>query len=1214
MSDSPFANIIFEDPARDDAFHGKGHRRSAKALADSIKQVANEKDGAIGLEGTWGSGKSTVLLMTEDALKELDSEHAYKVFTFDLWTHHTDEFKRAFLEEFLTWCSSWLSDEQVAEQRGRIRNRTKEVDTTNRKTFSLTGTALLLLLPFLPIAISWISPAAFNQSQDIIFNGFTWPDIIIRVLGMLASIPLLIFLAKILIEWAVLPSVRWYQFQSWKRRRSGPGATERNAPPKRTRPELSTISSEVLSLFSRDSRKDTVTQNIRDEDPTTVEFYKVFRELLALVQVDKRRVVIVLDNIDRLPLTSVPAAWSEVRSVFATSDARVVSGNTRVIAVVPYDRTYIADAFSRPKAAPPVQFGTLVARMAAPAEAAENDDEEEAGEQRDLYFEVLPPAQTKHTADDFRFADGDIFNKMFSRILKVSPPVGSHWGDFLEAAMQKAFGDQHTPATRNKLLRLLQLYLQRNLIHPTPRLIVGYVNEIGAYWTQRDRDIPVESIGLFVLLRSKIDASPDALTTPDLVNERYLNIVDQKERWLEHMAALAFNVSVDDAAEVLLGDKIRLALLDETFSSLPELSKLNGFEKFFQQYLSVILEELASEDAKLVGMAALNVAELNLSDAVHGHVWRSFAHAIPLLTKIGDASGDEFLGFASIVKGQSAADAVDVANHLRSIFTLSPSGTQFETGERWVRRVLPLAEALEEKLSRAEALEFWTSSLIPNDGFYAVGVAQELDPESHLSYAAVRNRPDLSLLAGTLEVTLADLPHQFVRAISSLAPTMTDEQKVAWLTKMAESLRSSDRGVEDAGYIIQASVLLDHQFPSNNSPTSPSLTSLIKDGTLVWYAHKGFQEQDYRLLGDALVLLFRRGVPPSITSAQHPAFGSFTPATDWLTNLLATGELPEEATDRVVDQVGATGALPAWLRMAATDKTGASLLVEIVGRVVRLRQYRAVSIASLILHYQSARAVLDEEEIDILLVGMGTAFGDDEVQHAIDEQVFGSISPELLADIATYASATSMKAVTARVDAVLKAMTKEEWETSLAEEDHKVALAIASLKTHKLILPPPTFMEALQAHVSAIFTSGRTVTTDSGEWNSLANALQPASRKTLAGRILAAMPQSGISSAAVDVFLKNYRTLADVMPLDSSPVIAINVFLREVVSAPSDDAMDYLRGKSKEFRDVLDKVDLDTFNSFMEIIDGMDEGDEQLKGKAAEIRSLLALKPRSHGR
>jgi len=58
MSDSQFANIIFEDPARDDAFHGKGHLRTAKALADSIKQLADNKDGAIGLEGGHGAQAS----------------------------------------------------------------------------------------------------------------------------------------------------------------------------------------------------------------------------------------------------------------------------------------------------------------------------------------------------------------------------------------------------------------------------------------------------------------------------------------------------------------------------------------------------------------------------------------------------------------------------------------------------------------------------------------------------------------------------------------------------------------------------------------------------------------------------------------------------------------------------------------------------------------------------------------------------------------------------------------------------------------------------------------------------------------------------------------------------------------------------------------------------------------------------------------------------
>lgn len=92
-------DFLSDNPQEADGFSGKGHERSARALANAIVKFSNE-DRSIGLEGTWGSGKTTVVTITE---KELDISHPKKFafFSFDLWASQSVEFRRAFLEPAL---------------------------------------------------------------------------------------------------------------------------------------------------------------------------------------------------------------------------------------------------------------------------------------------------------------------------------------------------------------------------------------------------------------------------------------------------------------------------------------------------------------------------------------------------------------------------------------------------------------------------------------------------------------------------------------------------------------------------------------------------------------------------------------------------------------------------------------------------------------------------------------------------------------------------------------------------------------------------------------------------------------------------------------------------------------------------------------------------------------------------------------------------------
>ncbi len=75
--------ILFDKPSPEDEFRGKGHERTADALVRAISQFEGE-DRAIGLEGPWGSGKSTVVEIAQAKLKEQKNGFQYHFFSFDI--------------------------------------------------------------------------------------------------------------------------------------------------------------------------------------------------------------------------------------------------------------------------------------------------------------------------------------------------------------------------------------------------------------------------------------------------------------------------------------------------------------------------------------------------------------------------------------------------------------------------------------------------------------------------------------------------------------------------------------------------------------------------------------------------------------------------------------------------------------------------------------------------------------------------------------------------------------------------------------------------------------------------------------------------------------------------------------------------------------------------------------------------------------------------
>lgn len=267
--------ILIDEPSKQDAFHGKGHDRTADALARAIAGFEGD-DRAIGLDGPWGSGKSTVVEIAKQKLALLQSETgvAYHFFTFDIWQSQGSSFRRSFLEHFLDWSRATFpaEDVKVVEIERKVKGKIREVHSNNHSILDWWGVVVVVLIPILPLFYIW-AKSAFDAAGEE-----HW-----RFLLSGPSLAMLAFVAAPFI--LALLRDRKDLDAAWKR-----GWTPFFT---RYREDLS----RTLLINAKQYEDQKVTQYIRETDPNDFEFQSTLREVLGVIQSKTSRVVLVLDNI-----------------------------------------------------------------------------------------------------------------------------------------------------------------------------------------------------------------------------------------------------------------------------------------------------------------------------------------------------------------------------------------------------------------------------------------------------------------------------------------------------------------------------------------------------------------------------------------------------------------------------------------------------------------------------------------------------------------------------------------------------------------------------------------------------------------------------------------------------------------------------------------------------------------------------------------------------
>lgn len=491
MESSCPTRLLSDEPAETDAFGS--HQRIAQAIHEMAQTEQGGK--AIALTGSWGSGKSTVVTFLKQLAENGPEQTQEKtaVFVFDAWAHQGDPLRRSFLERIIAFLvqNGWTTKERWQDDMDGLARRKEDTVATVEPVLTAWGRVVALGLASVPIGAALVAIGGKPK----------WLGLLLTAGPILAVMSAWLCWRQ---TWNPLRKEFWTQYRG-QHQDTG-----------------------LAALFFQKTREVHKTLTIRTPNPTSIEFADLFSRATGDAMSDaSRRLIVVIDNLDRLDPEDALAVWATMRTFFEvdTRDAR--TWLSRFWLLVPYD---------------PNALDRLWARG--------NKDEE------NLVSAFVA--------------------KTFQLSLRVAPPVLSDWFGFLGKQLEIAL-----PAHKGKpeLDAVTRLYRLRGAPPDkpiTPRDIKIFVNRVGALHRQWGDEIPLPVMAAYVLHQNQIEKPSEDLIRPGFLDAVVQGVLGG-DSWQKYFASLYFNVPPGKALQVLIGQRAESALANGNSDALDELKDIPGF-------------------------------------------------------------------------------------------------------------------------------------------------------------------------------------------------------------------------------------------------------------------------------------------------------------------------------------------------------------------------------------------------------------------------------------------------------------------------------------------------------------------------------------------------------------------------------------------------------------------------------------------------------------
>lgn len=496
--------LLNECVAQEDSYKNGTHQKIADTLHHLIE--SNNDAITIGLEGEWGTGKSTVINLLEKKFNNGSNDKTL-FFKFDAWSHDGDPLRITFLEKLMLQIKNELiadeaneeTHEKLDELLVKATGKVKTITNTSVKTSTKFGKLLAASIMLVPIGSALFSKSydynntsfiPYKVIQEINSNGITLNIFeIINSFAFIPTVSVLLLLAPLLLllYWGFFVRGKDSISDKWE--------------------------------FISSTSKDKVVQDIIEQgDKTSNEFERLFTQTIDLTVGDNNqfsKVIIVIDNMDRVSHDHAKNIWSTLQ-VFITNDH---PKSKLMWFIIPFD---------------------------------------------EFIFKKIWPIEKSNNSDNNDYTSNEFTEKCFQLVIDVPTPITSNWIDYLQKMSDKAFGKWNEPNLSREFIKQYRDYFSTVNHSPTPRSINNIINQVQTLQTRfmHEKNITINAITVYSLLRrtkSKREIK-DIILYPQksMVNESILKRVKAYEKQL---SSILFHTPYSAGLELLLDSEIKRIIL-----------------------------------------------------------------------------------------------------------------------------------------------------------------------------------------------------------------------------------------------------------------------------------------------------------------------------------------------------------------------------------------------------------------------------------------------------------------------------------------------------------------------------------------------------------------------------------------------------------------------------------------------------------------------------
>lgn len=524
-----FPHFIPDKPTGDDVFEGQSQAHLACRICEHIKYIDTETNKEIllpriiGIEGTWGSGKSNIVTKVDTIL----SKENYYMFTYDAWGHQEDLQRRSILETLTNdLINHSILNGNVSIQ---MRNGLENKDTWKKQFSLLLSNKKITTKKSFP-SLSWsgicaaslaiIVPICCSISEQLTSTSYDYTNY-----WLINFTPIIIVLSLFI----------YYLYNK---------------------------NIKGLTRLVDSNAKETIDEEYTSsEEPSVMEFKNwigAISKYIGTTKQKKNKIIIVFDNMDRLPSEKVMQLWSAIYTFFAGSEFE------NIWTIIPYDYRHLCEAIT------------------GKAFKYENKLDDDNCIKR-------------------------FINKTFPIVYTVPQPVITDYrklfNDFFESAFDKTEHDQEH-------ICLVFIKLKRN---PNPRTVISFINELVSLRLQwSDKKYRLQNLALYILKKDQLlynENSLDQNLLGDDIFDSISALYPDKEKVRTQLCQFAYGLEDETlAGELPLRKVLQQAI--KTGESIAEYAEHIHFIRILEDVLTNDVDK-TSLDTAIKSLVSLDQCELS---------------------------------------------------------------------------------------------------------------------------------------------------------------------------------------------------------------------------------------------------------------------------------------------------------------------------------------------------------------------------------------------------------------------------------------------------------------------------------------------------------------------------------------------------------------------------------------------------------------------------